>query len=136
MSNEHRPSVAADVSPTVTTVATTYSTGTDDWVTSWIPCYGLKALALLLDITKDDATTLELKAEAEDKDGTDGYTEFQIGATGAAALDEVNITAADLAATDRVKIEWDVDLATRVRFRFKKTGGSGTVTVALSWVGS
>lgn len=88
---------------------------------------------LLLDVTKDDATTIELRFLVEEETGDTGYKSFKVS-EGVAALDEIQLTAADLDTEDHVSIDLDIRGIKRLKVEAKKTGGSGTVNLAAKLV--
>lgn len=110
-------------------------TYTDGWVSEWsdlqIPGGHATHARLLLDVVKDGATTIELKAEVEDFDGSAGYEVFKI-ANGDAAVDEIALTCSELGAAHGVAFALLVADARRIRFRAKRTGGDSGTTLAAS----
>lgn len=103
------------------------------WASSLINVGAAQFGRLLLDITKGDATSIELRFVVEDQAGTTGYKSFKVS-EGAASLDEVTITASDLGTTDTIAIDLDLRGVRKFAVQAKKTGGTGTVNLAAKLV--
>ena len=126
----NKSALAASVSPVSTTLTSAYSAG---WVTSWVTAAQAQYARLFLILGTGDATTIQLKVEVEDGTGTDGHTAMRVS-DGAAEIDEVQITPAAASATERYALQVFVPECRRFRVRAKKTGGVGTVTLALEYL--
>jgi hypothetical protein len=113
-----------------TAVPTSYGT----WASGDFHCTGLAEVELLLDIVKSDATSLQLKVDVDQQDGSAYYPRWA-PTSGVAALDEVSITLAGLSATDKLALRVDVRSAAKIRVGAKTTGGGGTLTLACKAIG-
>lgn len=109
-----------------TALTDVYASG---WVSEWLDVGLASHARLLLTLVKGTATTVELKLEAEQENGTNGYEEFKV-ADGAASLDEIAITCADLGTTHRIALPIEVVDVRRIRLRAKRTDGTSSTTLA------
>lgn len=119
-------SMAAKVLKTADELTDAYASG---WASGLVNVGDAEFARLRLTIVKDDATSIELRFKVEDQAGTQGFKSFKV-AEGVASLDESQIVAADLEATDYVAIDLDLRGVRKLAVEAKKTGGSGTVTLA------
>jgi len=126
----NKSALATSVSPASTTLTSAYSAG---WVTSWVTAAQAQYARLFLILGTGDATTIQLRVEVEDGTDTDGHTAMRVS-DGAAEIDEVQITPAAASATERYALQVFVPECRRFRVRAKKTGGAGTVTLALEYL--
>jgi hypothetical protein len=103
------------------------------WVAEPLYCLGMAEVELLLDVTKGDATSIEIKTDVESREGTSYYPRWA-PSDGTAALDVISIPLASLSATDRVAIRVDVRSAAKLRVSAKRTGGA-TASLAIKAIG-
>lgn len=118
----------AAVAKTTANLTTAYS----GWQTGWLDVGQANQVRLLCTLVKDDADSVEFMLEASDSSES-GYPLHKI-TSGTATLDEVTQATTDLSATDTFALAIDVSDIPFLRVSAKKTGGSGTVSLALNYL--
>lgn len=122
---------AIDLSPTVTTLTVAYAAG---WESDELDCSGFEDVKLLLTFGGGiDATTVELRTRVTDRDGSVFFTEYDVvaGAPATVRLDEVQITAAQIAADPTLVVPYSARGVRRMVVQAKRTGGAaGTLQIS------
>jgi len=102
-------------------------TSTNYWVTGWIDVGSATEACLQFTYVQDDATTVEMKIQTEQGADTDGFDVWRVSGSGVAALDEIQMPAAD------TTFSLFIECVSYKRFRVlaKHTGGTGDNSLAV-----
>lgn len=129
---------SVDVTPSVSTVTTSFASG---WLSEWAEPGKGKNVRLNFEISKADATSIEIRLEFDDDRDSGGYEVWSYSPDAVANTDSLPlyakrwvITASELPTDGRVTFRYHGRLARRLRLKAKKSGGSGTVTMSASVV--
>ena len=123
---------AKDEAATVLKPAATLTTSYDGFVSDWFDCRAAEETSFRLDIVKGDATSIQLTFDYADVAQDQAHKGWDVNGT--PSRDEKSFAASGFEATDAIEFPVQTRSVRMIRARAKKTGGTGTVTLAVSAV--